>query len=79
MTREQYIAWKASCGDDASHADCAAADHHIKVTTMANLKTIVRDLPKPQREYILLMARATFGSVETDEFLTAIKAYPDYI
>ena len=82
MTRNQYITWKATRGNDASqwqHADCVAADALIKATTQEAFATFNRAYPKPIADYLNLMARYHFGSAETDHLLTALNMYPDWM
>jgi hypothetical protein len=59
-----------------SHDELVNADNWIKRYALNKLHTALHDVPKPIREYIELMARCHYGSVETDEFLQEMHCYP---
>ncbi len=92
MTKDQYIAWRPkfdaamAAGEPWSNiAECREADELIKETTLANFKVWAeQNLTKPGEgseffEWTLTVSRHLFGSGETDEMLTALKCYPEWM
>lgn len=81
MTKDEYIAWKASRGEAGTWdlSMCRAADNLIKTVVMANLEAAILHIPYRTREYVQLMVSCHYGSVETDEYLTGLKCYPDWL
>lgn len=59
--------------------ECREADSWIKQFALDQLRNKLKDQPKEIRDYIQLMARCYFGSTETDEFLSALNCYPDWM
>lgn len=84
MEKHQYLAWLATRSEPGTRdrEKCEQADALIKRETLANLhrylilKGIVGDAT---REYVEMIVSANFGSVETDDFLMKIKAYPEWM
>ncbi len=81
MTKEEYLALKDVPIKDWSYVQCTEADALIKVmATQQFAETITAmNLPKILQDYIILMVRIHFGSVETDDLLTTLKCYPDWM
>lgn len=82
MTKDEYIKWKAERGDPGTwdHSICVVADKLIKDTTLVTAnKWIDEKIPLEARELLKLLISARFGSVEIDEFLVAINAYPEWM
>jgi hypothetical protein len=84
MTKDQYIQWKATRGDDAGLWDreqCKAADSLIKLETLGALKNwLAKNITNVTiRDYVWLMTRCHFGSYETDQFLQKLGMYPDWM
>lgn len=82
MRKAEYIKWKETRGEDTAEWDrnkCRAADELVKRTALACLQLRLKGQPKVIRDYVILMARCHFGSVETDNFLQEMRAYPDWI
>ncbi len=66
-----------------SHAELRACDEWLKAYALKQLANTLQRKPlapmaKTIIEYILLMARCHFGSVETDRFLTELNCYPKW-
>jgi hypothetical protein len=83
MTKEEYLAWKATRPANPAewdHMDCIMADRCVKNETLLRLRTVMEEqkCQKPVVEYVVAMASACFGGAETDEFLRAIGAWPDW-
>lgn len=82
MTKDEYINWKATRSENAAdwrRADCVGADRLIKEETLNNLRQHLKRYPEPLRHYVYDMARGTFGSAETDQFLIEAGLYPDWM
>ena len=58
---------------------CVACDRWIEDFAMRKLRLRLRKLPNPIKNYVQLMARCHFGSLETDDFLTELECYPDWL
>lgn len=58
-----------------------AYDDWIKVHALSHLESwlIEHGVDTTLSEYIKLMARCHFGSIETDELLTKLGCYPDWL
>lgn len=84
MAKEEYINWKATRGEAGTwnNSECVAADNLIRDTALRNLALYLdtsRVEPIALRQWIKMIARATFGSVETDEMLQKLNCYPDWM
>jgi hypothetical protein len=81
MTKEQYMALKNVQLKDWTYEQCQQADALIKVMATTKFTEIVEswNLPKSAQEYLIMMVRLHFGSVETDGLLTALNCYPDWM
>jgi hypothetical protein len=64
---------------DYSREELREADEWVKTHALAKLSSVLNGQPNTLREYVLLMARCHFGSGETDEFLTSMGCYPDWM
>jgi len=64
---------------DYTHDELAAADRWLRDYSLDRLRRITRGEMRVLRDYAQNMARATYGSVETDEFLNAMGCYPKWL
>jgi hypothetical protein len=66
---------------DWTWEQCNQADTLIKVMATEQLAKVIESykLPKIVQEYLIMMARYHYGSVETNDLLTALKCYPDWM
>jgi hypothetical protein len=83
-SKEDYIAWKTNRGADIAKwnmSDCRRGDAHIKNEAVKNFKEKVdsMDLPVEFKDWCKSLIRLHFGSCETDNMLTALGLYPDYM
>jgi hypothetical protein len=64
-----------------THDDLVQCDAWIKGYTLKRLKQrrVFYSLPIYMRDYLLTCVSAHYGSVETDRFLMAMKAYPEWM
>jgi hypothetical protein len=64
-----------------SHEECAEADRWIKDFALRQLDFYLRSnhVPYTTSQYLKKMALYTYGSVETDQFLWKIGAYPHWL
>lgn len=80
---QKYKKWLASRGPigDWALSDCIAADRCVREHTLTNARRILRDrIRTPMiRQYLELMLETHFGSVETDDLLRHLGAYPEWI
>lgn len=82
MTREQYVSWVATRGEDAAlweRKKCYAADALIRKTAIGNFKKYMRQFPEPIRTFTYDCAAAHFGAVEVDDMFTKLNMYPDWM
>ncbi len=82
MTVAQYIHWKNTRGEDTckwKREFCIAADALVKTHALINARAYLSAIDKPAAELIECVVSAHFGSVEIDNFLMAIKAYPEWV
>lgn len=83
MTPAQYTQWKAARGEDAAKwelSKCHAADTLVRRTALANAKKWIKaNIHKDARYLFDSMLSIHFGSVEVDDFLTKINAYPKWL
>ena len=82
MTIDEYKKWKLTRNGDAARwkrEDCVAADALVKEETLHNLSTKLKKTDPIVAHYVMLMARTTFGTSETDAFLLRFRAYPDWM
>lgn len=82
--KKRYLRWKETRGEDAGNwkpADCRAADALIKDRALKTLAVKLKGFNTSQyvKEYIHMMTRCHYGSVETDDFLTKMGCYPDWL
>lgn len=61
-----------------SYEECRQADKWVEEYALKQLSNKLRNMPKVYCDYITLMARCNYGSVETHDFLTELKCYPDW-
>lgn len=81
-TKEQYLTWLQTRGEPGTWnmSDCTAADELIRSTALANANHwIDLNVKTPADNLLKTFLSVHFGSVETDEFLQQIKAYPDWM
>jgi hypothetical protein len=81
MTKEEYIQWKATRGEDAAKWDyqtCVEADELIKRAALSTLSAILFSLGVKYevRSFVCMMAKHHYGTVEVDEFLISLYCYP---
>ena len=64
-----------------SHQDLQRADQWVKVYATNKLAQHLKrtGVTVAMKDYILLMVKCHYGSVETDEFLKAHQCYPDWV
>lgn len=62
-----------------SHKELQLADAWVKEYAIKALEAQVSDMPKALRDYILLMVRVNYGSMETDHFLSEMNCYPSWV
>jgi hypothetical protein len=64
-----------------SHAELSAADAWLKEYAIAKLAQYLRTVKTSRslKDYIMLMVRTNYGSVETDEFLAEHGCYPEWV
>jgi len=64
-----------------THDELREADLFVKNYALDRLREVLDTfvMPKLAREYIVLMASANYGSVETDDFLMSLDCYPDWL
>ena len=64
-----------------SYDQLVAADQFIKAYALDRLEQVLasKGIEHVIGEYIMLMSRCHFGSVETDEFLTSLGCYPAWM
>lgn len=83
MTKDEYIAWKASRGDDAGkwrYEDCVAADRLIEVETTKAYHAWVRtNIPEPMRGYLVDNASYAYKFSEFSDLLTKLGCYPEWM
>lgn len=83
MTKEEYLNWKATRGSEAwgpwDLDKCCAADALIKAEALKALEREVSSLKPALRDWIMLTARTHYGSMETDDMLTALGCYPEWL
>lgn len=85
MTKDEYIQWKATRGEPGtwSYADRCAADDLIRSETFKNftayLKKNEATITAPVRNFLSICVQARYGLVETDELLTKLQCYPDWM
>ena len=61
-----------------THTECAQADRWIKDYALERFEEETKAIPQPLRDYIKPMVRLHYGTIETDQLLTALKCYPDW-
>ena len=86
MTKREYLRWKNTGFRHVTDTTFAQqwvraneADQLIKRETLKILEDKLSYIPGTMRKWILTMASVHFGSVETDEMLTKLKCYPDWM
>lgn len=82
FTKDEYTAWLKRRGPTGTWniEECVAADRLIKQATLSNAANwIAKHVHQDAQAYLKDMLNFHFGSVETDLFLTQIKAYPEWI
>lgn len=83
MTKAEYIAWKAARGEAGTWdiTQCQDADNLIRRETLAKFdEWAARNVPHAAvRQYLQNCARVHFGCAETDNMLTSLGLYPDWM
>lgn len=90
MTPDEYKTWKprfdAAMADHTKRwpelsSESIAADRLVRETTLATFaeKINASDMPDVLKSWVIQTAGWHFGSVETDEMLTALGCYPDWM
>lgn len=81
MLKNEYIALKNTDINKWTYAQCVEADKLIKKCTIRRFEEQLRNhcFPKTIVDYLMLMVEVHFGSVETDQLLITMKAYPDWM
>lgn len=64
-----------------THSQLMYADNWVKAYALDKLANHLKaaGVTKAMSEYVLLMARCHYGSIETDEFLKAHQCYPKWM
>lgn len=64
-----------------SYDELRDADHWMKAYALESLAKhlMAAGVTKAMREYVMLMCRCHYGSIETDEFLRAHGCYPQWM
>ncbi len=64
-----------------THSELVQADNWVKDFALYKLAEYLKTGPVTPAlgEYVMLMARCHYGSLETDEFLKAYQCYPDWL
>lgn len=62
-----------------THTQLSLADQWIKDKALTKLRFQMAGLPNTVKNYVFLMSRCHFGSVETDQFLTDMGCYPKWM
>lgn len=67
--------------DGCTYEEMRQADEWIRAYALVSLASHLQsvDTSKAISDYVLLMARAHYGSMETDAMLTAHKCYPEWL
>jgi hypothetical protein len=83
MTKDEYVKIKKLPLEKWTLSECHEADALIKREALAKAKIAIK-ASNPAMEdklfdYINMMLDLHFGSVETDEMLIGLKAYPDWL
>lgn len=71
--------WLTTDLSGVSQDECRECDQWIKRYALDKLATAIKDYPEHMRKYITICAKVHFGSIETDELLTALDCYPDWM
>lgn len=81
MTKEQYLALCKKPIEGWTTQDCIDASAHIKCATLDAFQVQLDSwtLPSVVRDWIALFVRVNFECCETDELLTALNCYPEYM
>lgn len=82
MTKDEYIHWKETRDPEGrwKMEDCLAADQLIKTTALENANKWCEEyIREPALSLFKTFISVHFGSVEVDNFLQQIKAYPDWL
>lgn len=81
MTKEEYQEWIKLPYSKRSHVKCAEADRLIQNVTFDNFRTWCDEniMDEHAHEYIQKMVAFHYGSIETDELLTKLGMYPDWM
>ena len=61
-----------------THDELLKADAWVKAYAIKQLRHKL-NAPPALRSFVLIMARAHYGSVETDTFLRAMECYPEWV
>jgi hypothetical protein len=64
-----------------SHEELSAADAWLKAYAIVKLEQYLKTVKTSRslKDYIMLMVRTHYGSVETDEFLAEHGCYPEWV
>lgn len=79
MTKDEYLKLKTKPFSEWTRQECIQADSFIKDVALTILAANLKPQPKVIQDYVNLMARCHYGSIETDEFLKALNCYPDWM
>ena len=82
MTKNEYIVWTETRSLNPAEWDrkaCIEADLLIKQEALKELARQMASYPNSIKNYVNLMARCHYGSVETDQFLLELNCYPDWM
>lgn len=60
-----------------SLAECRLLDQYVRNFAMKKFTLAVKHLPRLHREYLMLMVRCHYGTLETTDYLSALRCFPD--
>jgi len=84
MTKDEYIHWKATRGQDPGNWDhklCQDADNLIKATAIYNYRAWLNanNVPEPLKQYLKDYAPYSYRYAEFNDLLVAMKCYPEWM
>lgn len=79
MTKERYLALKATPISEWTLSECREADALVKCVTLETVKSKLSREEPALRDFAMLMIRCHYGCCEVDDFLKQLNAYPDWV
>jgi hypothetical protein len=62
-----------------SPQECREAEMWVRQFALEQFRAKTRKLPKPYKAYIRLMVRYHFGSMQTNDLLTELDCFPEWM